>query len=97
MVVITEDAEAETTAAKELLTQKGFTKAYRENAKETNLDKKMNDIRNTLESGKYDELYRKLRDAESKNEYLTSVINQLQTERNTNSAFSRWALIKSDL
>jgi hypothetical protein len=82
-----EDKDSE---AKEQLAQKGFTKAYKEaTSKDADLDKKMVEMKATFETGKYDELYKKLRDAEGKNEYLTSVINQLQVKRNTNSAYSR--------
>ena len=72
---------------KEQINQKVFNKAYKENVREVNLDKKMSDIKQNYEANKYDELYNKLRDAESKNEYLTNLINQLQSKRNANSAY----------
>ena len=62
---------------KDPILQKGFEKALRDASKESNLDKKLNDIKSNYESNKYDELITRLRDAESKNEYLTNIIAQL--------------------
>lgn len=72
---------------KDPILQKGFEKALRDASKESNLDKKLNDIKSNYESNKYDELITRLRDAESKNEYLTNIIAQLQSKRSINSGF----------
>ena len=72
---------------KDPILQKGFEKALRDASKESNLDKRLNEIKSNYETNKYDELLTRLRDAESKNEYLTNLITQLQTKRNINSGF----------
>jgi hypothetical protein len=72
---------------KDPILQKGFEKALRDASKESNLDKKLNEIKSNYESNKYDELITRLRDAESKNEYLTNIIAQLQSKRSINSGF----------
>ena len=77
---------------KDPLLQKGFEKALRDASKESNLDKRLNDIKSNYEINKYDELLTRLRDAESKNEYLTNIITQLQSKRSINSGF-RFALM----
>lgn len=68
------------------LNDPGFGKAYAESYKETNLGKKLTDIKSSFEINKYEEMAKKLKEAESKNDYLTSVINELQTRRHSNSA-----------
>jgi hypothetical protein len=65
----------------------GFDKALKEASKEPNLDKRLADLKQSYESNKYDELFAKLKDAESKNEYLTSLITQLQSKRSANSGY----------
>ena len=76
--------------------QKGFEKLIREASKETDLNKRLNDIKINYDQNKYEILVTKLKDAESKNEYLTNIINQLQTRRSVNSAyryyFGHWDL-----
>jgi len=67
--------------------QKGFEKLIREASKETDLNKRLNDIKQNYDQNKYDILVTKLKDAESKNEYLTNIINQLQTRRSVNSGY----------
>ena len=77
---------------KDPIFQKGFDKALKDASKESNLDKRLSDLKQNYESSKYEELQTRLRDAESKNEYLTSIIAQLQTKRSINSGYR---LIKS--
>ena len=67
--------------------QKGFDKLIREASKETDLNKRLNDIKINYDQNKYELLVTKLKDAESKNEYLTNIINQLQTRRSVNSGY----------
>lgn len=67
--------------------EKNFDKALKAAIKESNLDKRLNDIKLNYESSKYDELLTKLKDAESKNEYLTNIITQLQSKRSANSGY----------
>lgn len=56
-------------------------------AKEPDLNKRLNDIKVNYDQNKYETLMVKLKDAESKNEYLTSIINQLQSKRSVNSGY----------
>ena len=79
---------------KDPVLQKGFEKALRDASKESNLEKRLNDIKSNYETNKYDELLTRLRDAESKNEYLTNLITQLQSKRNINSGFRLVLLIE---
>ena len=67
--------------------QKGFEKLIREASKETDLNKRLNDIKQNFDQNKYEILVSKLKDAESKIEYLTNIINQLQTRRSVNSGY----------
>jgi hypothetical protein len=66
---------------------KAFDKLLKESAKETDLNKRLNDIKQNYDQNKFDELVSKLKDAESKNEYLTSIITQLQARRTANSGY----------
>ncbi len=66
---------------------KDFDKALRETSKEPDLNKRLKDIKTAYESNKLDDLLAKLKDAESKNEYLTSIITHLQSKRTVNSAY----------
>ncbi len=56
-------------------------KALRDTSKEVDFDKRLNDIKTNYETNKYDELQTRLKDAESKNEYLSKIIAQLQSKR----------------
>ena len=74
-------------AAETTQNDKGFEKAFKESLKESNLDKRLDDLKSKYESSKIDELMAKLADAEHKNEYLTNLIDQLQQKkRNVSSA-----------
>ena len=72
---------------KDPILERKFNKLINESANEQNLDKRLNNIKFQFENLKYEELVIRLRDAESKNEYLTNVITQLQDKRNLNSAY----------
>ena len=72
---------------KDPILERKFNKLINESANEQNLDKRLNNIKFQFENLKYEELVIRLRDAESKNEYLTNVITQLQDKRNSNSAY----------
>ena len=74
-------------ANKDSILERKFNKLVNESANEQNLDKRLNNIKFQFENQKYEELVIRLRDAESKNEYLTNVITQLQDKRNSNSAY----------
>lgn len=71
----------------EIIEQKAFEKLLKESAKETDLNKRLNDIKQNYDQNKFEELVTKLKDAESKNEYLTSIITQLQARRTVNSGY----------
>ena len=73
---------------KDPILERKFNKLINESANEQNLDKRLNNIKFQFENQKYEELVIRLRDAESKNEYLTNVITQLQDKRNANSAYT---------
>ena len=62
-------------------------KVFAEASKEKNLEKRIDDFANRLESTKVDELQAKLQDAQTKNEYLTNVIQELQVKRSINSGY----------
>lgn len=49
--------------------------------KEPNLDHRLDELKYMYELNKYDELLTRLKDAESKNEYLAKVIAQLEARR----------------
>ncbi len=49
--------------------------------KDSNLDQRLDELKQMYELNRYDELLTRLKDAESKNEYLASVIAQLQSRR----------------
>ena len=67
---------------------KGFEKALKDTSKESDLDRRLNNIKSSYETNKYDELQTRLSDAESKNEYLSKIIAQLQSKRSAvNSSF----------
>lgn len=73
---------------KDPLLSKGFEKAMKDSNKETDLDKRLNNIKSSYDTNKYDELNTRLNDAESKNEYLSKIIAQLQNKRTAvNSGF----------
>lgn len=67
--------------------QRGFDKALKEALKERNIEKRLSDIKINYEANKYEDLFTRLVDAESKNEYLTNIINQLQAKRSINSGY----------
>ena len=71
----------------EIIEQKAFDKLLKESAKEADLNKRLNDIKQNYDQNKFEELVSKLKDAESKNEYLTSIITQLQARRTVNSGY----------
>ena len=67
---------------------KGFEKALKDTSKENDLDRRLTNIKSSYETNKYDELQTRLSDAESKNEYLSKIIAQLQSKRSAvNSSF----------
>jgi hypothetical protein len=55
--------------------------------KEANLDNRLNDLKQMYELNRYDELLTRLKDAESKNEYLAKLVTQLEAKRSINSGF----------
>ena len=64
---------------------KQFEKALNDTSKESDLNKRIKDIKQNYDSYKLEDLLAKLKDAESRNEYLTNIITQLQNKRNLNS------------
>ncbi len=60
---------------------KGFEKALKDSKQEHDLNKRLHSIKSNYETNKYDELQTRLTDAESKNEYLSKIIAQLQSKR----------------
>lgn len=71
----------DSTELKDPLLLKGFEKALKDTSKENDLDKRLNNIKTSYDKNKYDELETRLNDAESKNEYLSQIIGQLQSKR----------------
>jgi len=59
---------------------KNFEKAMKDSGRESDLEKKLDRIKSAYDSSKYVELQTRLNDAESKNEYLSKVIAQLQSK-----------------
>ena len=67
---------------------KGFEKALKDSSKVSDLDTRLDHIKNNYDSNRYSELETRLNDAESKNEYLSKIIAQLQNKRGAvNSAY----------
>jgi hypothetical protein len=64
---------------------KQFEKALNDTSKESDLNKRIKEIKQNYDSYKLEDLVAKLKDAESRNEYLTNIITQLQSKRNINS------------
>lgn len=59
---------------------KGFEKAMKDSSREGNLEKRLDRIKSGYDANKYGELQTRLNDAESKNEYLSKIIAQLQSK-----------------
>lgn len=73
---------------KDPILSRGFEKAMKNSSKEIDLDKRLDSIKSNYDTNKYDELNTRLNDAESKNEYLSKIIAQLQNKRTAvNSGF----------
>ena len=67
--------------------EKEFDIALKEASKELDLNKRLKDLSINFEQSKLEQALIKLKDAESKNEYLTSIITQLQSKRSVNSGY----------
>jgi len=59
---------------------KGFERAMKDSGRENDLEKRLDRIKSAYDSSKYVELQTRLNDAESKNEYLSKIVAQLQTK-----------------
>ncbi|CAF0855488.1 unnamed protein product [Brachionus calyciflorus] len=67
--------------------EKNFENALKDALKEKNIDKRLHEIKVNFESSKYEDLFSRLVDAESKNEYLTNLLTQLQAKRSMNNDY----------